>query len=116
MRPDGDQRQFWRTKISKCVKKQKKLYRGVAKLVSRQFRVLETVGSSPATSTKKEQVALAVACSFLVLVVYRLAPVALATWVRILSAERVKLACKRQAIVYSYRKSRHSVFFLGWPK
>ena len=27
-------------------------YRGVAKLVSRQFRVLETVGSSPATSTK----------------------------------------------------------------
>ena len=59
MRPDGNQRQFWRTKISKCAKT-KKLYRGVAKLVSRQFRVLETVGSNPATSTKKEQVALAV--------------------------------------------------------
>ena len=29
-----------------------KFYRGVAKLVSRQFRVLEIVGSSPATSTK----------------------------------------------------------------
>ena len=29
------------------------LFRGVAKVVSRQFRVLETVGSSPAASTKK---------------------------------------------------------------
>ena len=29
------------------------LIRGVAKVVSRQFRVLETVGSSPAASTKK---------------------------------------------------------------
>ena len=28
-------------------------FRGVAKVVSRQFRVLETVGSSPAASTKK---------------------------------------------------------------
>ena len=28
--------------------------RGVAKVVSRQFRVLETVGSSPAASTKKQ--------------------------------------------------------------
>ena len=27
--------------------------RGVAKVVSRQFRVLETVGSSPAASTKR---------------------------------------------------------------
>ena len=30
------------------------LSRGVAKVVSRQFRVLETVGSSPAASTTKE--------------------------------------------------------------
>ena len=29
------------------------IFRGVAKVVSRQFRVLETVGSSPAASTKK---------------------------------------------------------------
>ena len=43
-------------------------------------------------------------------------------WVRILSAERVKQACKRQATVYSNRKSRHfdqdrpmAVFFV-WSK
>ena len=41
-------------------------YRGVAKVVSRQFRVLETVGSSPAASTKKSQTALAVVCDFFV--------------------------------------------------
>ena len=34
------------------VNKTKKLNRGVAKLASRQFRVLEIVGSNPATSTK----------------------------------------------------------------
>ena len=49
-------------------------------------------------------------------------PSCVATWVRILSAERVKQACKRQATVYSNRKSRHldqdrpmAVFFV-WSK
>ena len=40
--------------------------RGVAKVVSRQFRVLETVGSSPAASTKKRRIALAVILLFFV--------------------------------------------------
>ena len=35
------------------------IFRGVAKVVSRQFRVLETVGSSPAASTKKRRQSLA---------------------------------------------------------
>ena len=32
------------------------IFRGVAKVVSRQFRVLETVGSSPAASTKRKKI------------------------------------------------------------
>ena len=41
-------------------------FRGVAKVVSRQFRVLETVGSSPAASTKKNRESLTILCSFYV--------------------------------------------------
>ena len=44
------------------------IFRGVAQLVARQFRVLEAASSSPATSTKKEQTSLAVVCSFFLLV------------------------------------------------
>ena len=43
------------------------IFRGVAKVVSRQFRVLETVGSSPAASTKKKnRESLMILCSFYV--------------------------------------------------
>ena len=61
------------------------------------LRVLETVGSSPAASTKKEGLPLRESFFFAPSRCTDLDTVALATWVRILRAERFKLACKRQA-------------------
>ena len=56
MRPDGNRASInWRTETTKKELKPINFNRGVAKLVSRQFRVLETVGSSPATSTIKNR-------------------------------------------------------------
>ena len=65
------------------------IFRGVAKVVSRQFRVLETVGSSPAASTKKEGHSLRVSFFFCSSRCTDLTPATSVAWVRILHADRV---------------------------
>ena len=68
------------------------IFRGVAKVVSRQFRVLETAGSSPTASTKKERVTLAVTLSFLIKVGVRREHGCAVTRVRIPCSEIGELA------------------------